>query len=53
MDMTRSTIVQASTLPLSIVIVGVGNANFDAMDALDGDGGTLTDTRGVCARTDN
>jgi len=24
-------------LPLSIIFVGVGNANFDKMDALDGD----------------
>lgn len=26
-----------SDLPLSIIIVGVGNADFDKMDALDGD----------------
>jgi hypothetical protein len=29
--------VDASTLPLSIIIVGVGQANFDAMDELDAD----------------
>lgn len=27
----------ASTLPLSIIIVGVGGADFDAMEELDGD----------------
>ena len=27
----------ASSLPLSIIIVGVGRANFAAMDELDGD----------------
>ena len=30
-------IVNASALPLSIIIVGVGNADFQAMDELDGD----------------
>ena len=30
-------IVRASTLPLSIIIVGVGKANFEAMEELDGD----------------
>ena len=30
-------IVNASTLPLSIIIVGVGEAEFDAMEELDGD----------------
>jgi len=37
MQKTISTIVAASDLPLSIVIVGVGNADFDAMDVLDAD----------------
>lgn len=30
-------IIRASTLPLSIIIVGVGNADFSAMNELDGD----------------
>ena len=30
-------IVEASRLPLSIIIVGVGNADFEAMEELDGD----------------
>ncbi|KAJ3045163.1 Copine-8, partial [Rhizophlyctis rosea] len=38
-DLTETTkaIVQASSLPLSIIIVGVGNADFGAMRFLDGD----------------
>ena len=28
---------KASTLPLAIIIVGVGDADFSAMDVLDGD----------------
>ena len=32
MQQTVSTIVRASTLPLSIVIVGVGSADFSAME---------------------
>ena len=28
---------KASSLPLSIIIVGVGNEDFEAMDELDGD----------------
>ena len=30
-------VVEASTLPLSVIIVGVGNADFSAMEELDGD----------------
>ncbi|XP_012937679.1 copine-8 [Aplysia californica] len=37
MPQTKSAIVSASTLPLSIIIVGVGDADFTAMDILDGD----------------
>ena len=35
---TKDAIVRASGLPLSIIIVGVGNADFSAMDDLDSDG---------------
>lgn len=34
---TERAIVQASVLPMSIIIVGVGAADFSAMDTLDAD----------------
>jgi vacuolar-type H+-ATPase subunit F/Vma7 len=34
---TKDAIVEAGNLPLSIIIVGVGDENFDAMDVLDAD----------------
>lgn len=37
MSETKEAIVAASVLPLSIIIVGVGNADFDEMKELDGD----------------
>lgn len=37
MDKTVDLLIQAATLPLSIIIVGVGNADFDNMKKLDGD----------------
>ncbi|KAH9363687.1 hypothetical protein HPB48_022221 [Haemaphysalis longicornis] len=37
MPQTKKAIVQASSLPMSIIIVGVGNADFSAMEVLDGD----------------
>lgn len=37
MPQTKYAIVAASVLPLSIIIVGVGNADFSAMDELDSD----------------
>ncbi|CAH0475361.1 unnamed protein product [Peronospora belbahrii] len=47
MDMQRTVdeLVQASALPLSIVIVAVGNADFTAMNALDADDKLLVDSR--------
>ncbi|XP_053401940.1 copine-8-like isoform X2 [Mercenaria mercenaria] len=41
MPQTIHSIVNASHLPMSIIIVGVGNAEFDAMDVLDADGKRL------------
>jgi hypothetical protein len=43
-------IVEASTLPMSIIIVGVGNAEFDAMEELDGDTVRLSSRGKVAAR---
>ena len=36
-DATVDQIVGGSSLPLSIIIIGVGEADFDQMEALDGD----------------
>jgi len=52
MPQTKKAIVDASTLPLSIIIVGVGNADFDAMDELDGDTVRLTAPDGRMAARD-
>lgn len=37
MEATKMEIARASTLPLSIVIIGIGHADFTDMDELDGD----------------
>ena len=39
MQATVAEIVKASSLPLSIIIVGIGNEDFSDMDHLDGDDG--------------
>nr|XP_045011340.1 copine-6 isoform X2 [Jaculus jaculus] len=49
---TRTAIVRASRLPMSIIIVGVGNADFSDMRLLDGDDGPLRCPRGVPAARD-
>ena len=49
---TVSAIVYGSTLPFSIIIVGVGSADFTAMDQLDCDKGMLRDVRGHVAQRD-
>lgn len=51
MDRTVDLIVGNSNLPLSIIIVGVGNANFQNMNTLDGDNG-LYDSKGRLANRD-
>lgn len=38
---TVDEVVAGSTLPLSIIIVGIGNADFDQMDLLDADDAPL------------
>ena len=37
MGATKQAIVRASKLPMSIIIVGVGNADFSSMNQLDSD----------------
>lgn len=43
MDVVKERIVDASGLPTSIIIVGVGEADFSMMEELDCDGSLLTD----------
>jgi hypothetical protein len=51
MDQTIDKIIQGANLPLSVIIVGVGNANFDNMTKLDGDNG-LFGSNGMKATRD-
>ena len=52
MGATIDSLVTASRLPLSVIIVGVGDAAFDQMEALDSDEGLLRDSRGNMASRD-
>ncbi|KAK5580936.1 hypothetical protein RB653_000963 [Dictyostelium firmibasis] len=52
MDETIRNLVIASTMPISVVIVGVGSSSFENMDLLDGDGGFLKDYKGNKAKRD-
>lgn len=52
LDETRQAIVSAARLPMSIIIVGVGGADFSAMEFLDGDGGGLRAPSGEAAVRD-
>ncbi|XP_032078301.1 copine-3 [Thamnophis elegans] len=52
LDETRSAIVNASKLPMSIIIVGVGGADFSAMEFLDSDSGALRSRSGEAAVRD-
>ena len=46
MDRTTDLVCELAELPCSIIIVGVGNADFSAMEELDGDDGPLRNSRG-------
>ena len=52
MSQTCDKIVEASYLPLSIIIVGIGNADFSLMDILDGDKYPLQNSRGEIRKRD-
>ena len=52
MEQTKSAVVDAAILPISIIIIGVGGADFDAMEELDGDTVRVTDQRGRTASRD-
>ncbi|XP_071497871.1 copine-8-like isoform X1 [Diadema antillarum] len=51
MEMTKMAVINASKLPMSIIIVGVGPAEFDAMEELDADKQALS-YRGSVAQRD-
>ncbi|NP_001164964.1 copine-1 isoform X2 [Oryctolagus cuniculus] len=51
-EATREAVVRASNLPMSVIIVGVGNADFEAMEQLDADGGPLRTHFGEAAARD-
>merc|ERR1712150_11884 len=52
MEQTKEAIVCAAECPVSIIIVGVGEANFDAMDELDGDEVRISTQKGKIATRD-
>lgn len=52
MRQTIDLLVSCSDVPLSVIIVGVGTADFTAMETLDGDDGFLIDSRGRRATRD-
>ena len=52
MQETKRMIVEASKLPCSIIIVGVGNADFDMMIDLDSDDKILKDNKNRKAKRD-
>ena len=52
MDETKRLIVDASVLPLSIIIIGVGLEKFKMMKQLDSDGNLLRDDSGRAAHRD-
>lgn len=51
MEQTKDLIVSAATLPLSIIIVGVGQADFTNMEILDGDNG-ISNSKGQKSKRD-
>lgn len=50
MDETINSIIEASKLPISIIIIGIGNADFSNMDTLDGDDLPLSNYKGMVER---
>jgi len=50
MEKTKEAIIDAFDVPLSIIIVGVGNENFEKMKELDDDDGKLKSGKKVSKR---
>jgi hypothetical protein len=51
MEVCKALLVDAARIPLSVIIVGIGNADFTKMEILDGDDG-LVDAKGRSADRD-
>ncbi|XP_041375348.1 copine-3-like isoform X1 [Gigantopelta aegis] len=49
---TKQAIVESSKLPMSLIIIGVGNADFSMMQELDGDDGVLRAPSGEAVKRD-
>ena len=52
MPKTLELLVDCAELPLSVIIIGIGKANFDDMHILDGDEVKLTDHKGRVTKRD-
>ena len=52
MEDTKELVVQLSYLPVSIIIVGIGDENFERMEELDADSHVLCDKNGRAAARD-
>ena len=53
MEDTKDAICEAAKLPMSIIIVGIGNTfEFDSMRVLDGDVDSITNKQGIKATRD-
>ena len=52
MPQTKDELVKLSAYPCSVIIIGVGAANFSSMTELDGDDGLLCDSRDTPAERD-
>ena len=52
LQMTKDALVEAAETPLSIIIVGIGNANFDSMEELDGDEVPVRSSKGITVSRD-
>jgi hypothetical protein len=50
MALTKRAIIEASLLPMSVIIVGVGTASFEAMNVLDSDESRLQANGKTAAR---
>ena len=52
MDATCDVIYDAAFLPMSIIIIGIGNANFTNMETLDGDDELLRNSKDEVTKRD-